>query len=284
MRHLETLLLDHRAHAVLRLLLVFAWSASASLVHAQCAASNLIENGDLTGSEGESHVAPGWTGISSPDLNDENGPVNTTNGYDWVDTPVASPSGGTWQNMTGSEGVSQSVATVIGETYLLCFEHAQTGIASNSYNYDQPFAVNVLVDDETVLVTPVEPNSFAWQTSCVEFMATSTLTVIQFDGDGTETYGAVDGVCLTLVTTGINSDRPPIPFTVYPDPVVRGAPLFTSVPLTGMVATDAFGRRTPLPVSGRSIDISLLEVGAYYLEGRTAQNRRMSARLLVISQ
>lgn len=167
--------------------------------------NNLIVNGSFNSVEGMAITAPGWTGISTPDINDENGPLNTTSGYTWTGTPLASSDDSTWQNLFGGESIEQTVTVTPGQTYTLCFEYAAQGIKYGTFsNYSDPVGVHVAINNMQALTTPQDSSQFTWETACFTFTPNTSTVNVAFTPT-TLQYIGIDGVCLTTsMASGIS--------------------------------------------------------------------------------
>lgn len=167
---------------------------------AQCV-GNVVNNGSFISAEGEAVTAPGWTGSSTPDVNDAVGALNTTPGYVWDGIPVPSSDGGTWQNMfSKGEYVQQNVTVTPGKWYTLKFEYTAQGIKASGISFNGPVGVIIYLDGNPVDTTPNDNSQFTWESYCYTFQATKGSYFFKLSASQYQ-YVAVDGVCLTSATT-----------------------------------------------------------------------------------
>ncbi|MEO8591390.1 MAG: hypothetical protein ABI432_18565 [Flavobacteriales bacterium] len=266
-------------------LLIFA-PIVAPPVFSQCAGANLLTNGDFVSPEGEAILAPGWSGINTPDVNDQNGPLNSSTGYVWVGTPLASPTGGTWQNMTHSEAVEQTVPTMIDESYIICFDYARQGIVGD-FDYSGPFGIRVSVNGALVYTTPLDYSGYSWEHACFSFVANDPLSTFTFGGtngvDTNDCYGAIDGVCMTTgVFTGLGSSAVQPPMVFLPNPASGATRIATGAAIERVIATNAVGRSFMLPTDGQWIDLGQLSQGIYSVQCWGARTDPLCGRLVIV--
>jgi len=165
-------------------------------VQGQCV-GNLINNGSFTSPKGEFVVAPGWTGISTPDVNDAIGPLITSPGYNWTGTPVPSSDGGTWQNIfSQDEYILQTISVNPGQSYTLRFEYAAQGIMATGLTYIGPVGVFIYIDDVLVHTAPDDNTQFTWESDCFTFTPNTAQITLKLSASQF-LYVAIDGMCLT---------------------------------------------------------------------------------------
>ena len=256
------------------ILLLFVGGLRTAPVDAQCAVGlNLLENGDFEGAEGESVVAAGWTGMSTPDLNDVNGPLNTTTGYYWTEQPGASANGGTWQNICcAAEGVSQVVETTEGAIYQLCYEYTAQGIVSESYTYADPGCIQVLINSVLALTTPLDTTPYTWETACVSFLASGSTTDVQFiTCGGDQVYMAIDGACLREDPSSSVDAIDRVTPRIAPNPASGSCRITCGKPFDRIEAVDARGGRHLLPAVQGQVDLSRLASGIWTVRSWASQ-------------
>lgn len=181
---------------------------NSSILYGQCP-GNLIANGSFTSVEGEGVVAPGWIGgpqgpitFGTPDINDAIGPVNTTPGYNWNGQPLPSMDGGTWQNLYSSEYVEQTIQLVQGAVYRLCFEFATQSISGASI----PSVTSIFINGNLTFNSLADTSIWSWEDTCLWFIAPVNSVTVRIGGSYSNSYLAVDGVCLTISGTGANDN------------------------------------------------------------------------------
>lgn len=251
--------------------------------HAQCAADNLVVNGDFNGTQGELVVAAGWTGELTPDLNDEVGMLLCTPGYVWVGTPLPSPAGGTWQNLYGPEAIYQDINTTVGVTYGVCLYYAAQGITGGPNNtYEDPTGVTVSINGVPAFNTPLDDTQYTWEHFCGNFLATTTTTTIRFQPSVALQYVGIDGVCVSQeAATGVGEHvRPALNFV--PNPCTTGTRVIMPNGTDRVTATDASGRTVPVSYANEWLDLSQLAPGVYTILGwRNGEEATTPTRVVV---
>ncbi len=253
------------------LLLSFFFFGMTASAQVTCAQATLITNGSFDGSIGVDVTAPGWTSLSTPDLNDHLNPVQTTPSYTWTGTPLESADGGTWQNVYGVETISQSIECTIGSWYELKYEYAAQGISAPGIDLVGPFGVLVSFNGVQEFFSPADETQYTWETESYIFQATESTIEITFQASADQ-YLGLDGVCVipTSEPTGIETPENTLSMmlSVYPNPASK---TFT---LSGFSAEDA--RIVVFDANGKvvidmnsngaaqkTIDSSALESGLY---------------------
>jgi len=186
----------------------------------QCV-NNLLINGSFNSIEGEAITAPGWTGGSTPDINDDDGPLNTTPGYVWLGTPYASSDGGTWQNIFGGESIEQTINVIQGQSYTLCFEYAAQGITDGDTNiFVGPVGIHVFINNVASFITPLDTTQYTWETGCYTFIPSVALITISMTASGT-LYIGVDGACI-LPTFNLSNEGHLKPEVIISRNIING--------------------------------------------------------------
>ena len=176
-------------------------------------AHSMIVNGSLTGTVGNNSVPAGWTNnltgvpLGSPDTNDVNN--NVGGGTPFIVQPIGpSPDGGTWvgmaNNLTGNnlfrEEFGQDVGGLTaGTNYLLSWYEGNFGAATGP-TYDQPSAIDVLLDGTSIGTGALMSVGRSWLSASLMFMATSNTHNLSFSLTGSgPAYLSIDGISLSEV-------------------------------------------------------------------------------------
>jgi len=167
----------------------------------QCDQANIIVNGNFNSLKGTNVIAEGWTGIGTPDINDQSDALNTSEGYFWNGEPLISENGGTWQNIFSFEYVEQEVTLEIGKEYELGFEFASQAIKHEYvelFDFNSLGAVNIYFNDSLEFTSSISDALFQWENVCYNFIASEPNITIRFESALGE-YVALDGVFLSEV-------------------------------------------------------------------------------------
>ncbi len=195
-----------RFHRLFAPVALAAWLASAPLANA--ATDNLMVNGSLSGTIGNSHVPMGWQILlNSPDVMDAANNAGLTGLQFFGAAPEASPDGGTWVGLgarTGSymEEFGQWVDNlVIGQTYSLSWVTGNFGYSRGSVNYVDSNAIRVNLDGSLLGTGNTLNLGSQWQAETLRFVATTTRQQLSFQlADYNNAYLSIDGIRLAAVS------------------------------------------------------------------------------------
>lgn len=183
----------------------------ASMAISGVQAAPVVTNGSLTGPVANFGVPTGWSIFSgSPDTMDETSNVGIPGALDFVALPIGpSPDGGTWVGL-GREGTSfverfgQSIGGfTVGAQYVLSWYFGNFGYNGVSPAYDQPNAIEVLLDGVSLGANPLLGPDRTWVAQTLQFTATAATHEISFQPvSGNKSYLSIDGIALADAVTG----------------------------------------------------------------------------------
>jgi len=185
---------------------VAIWLVTAPLAHA--APDNLMINGSLSGTIGNSSVPMGWQILmNSPDVMDAANNAGVAGLQFFGATPDASPDGGTWVGLGARSGgymeeFGQWVDNlVIGQTYSLSWVAGNFGYSRGSVNYVDANAIRVNLDGALLGSGSTIGLSSQWQAETLSFVATTTRQQLSFQlANANDAYLSIDGIRLSAVS------------------------------------------------------------------------------------
>jgi hypothetical protein len=123
---------------------------------------------------------------------------------------VIAADGNEYLDLTGANdgkslygGVAQSLTTIVGATYLLSFEEGNFSANPKSFHGGTTGVMaRAGTTQQTFTVGPVA-SGYVWDTFTMEFIASSTSTLISLIGTDGDLYTGLDNASVTLVSTPV---------------------------------------------------------------------------------